>query len=410
MRYKNIFPAIKNNPKLIYLDSAATTLKPKVVIDSEMHYLYNNGSNPHTTAYLNAFLANEMIVNTRKIVSNFIGAKDYNEIIFNSGTTESLNQIAFGLKPLINNGDEIFITSLEHASNLMPWIKISKEMKANLKIMKLTNNFSIDLDWLKKHITSNTKIVSFAHATNTIGILNNVCVIVKTIREVNPNVIIVLDCAQTVGHHKIDVSKWDVDFIVFSAHKMYGPFGLGILWGKKRNLEQLDPLLYGGGMGSIDDLNLKNIKLNNLPSRFEAGTKNIPAINALLSTINFINTIGLSNIINHEKKLKQYIRKQIFINNLTEKVDFFNLDNDAPLILFKSKYWHSQDVSDFLDKRYNIALRNGAHCAWITDLAFDTHDTIRVSFGIYNTKSDIDVLVEGLKNLDSALDVLFEEN
>ncbi|AVP49777.1 aminotransferase class V-fold PLP-dependent enzyme [Williamsoniiplasma luminosum] len=404
---KKNFPVLRNNPRLIYLDSASTTLKPDLVIAAEVEFLTKNGANPHTDAFENALLASEMIESTRKTIANFIGVENVQEIVFTTGATMSINQIAHGLKHLIQPGDEILVTDLEHAANLLPWIVLAKETEAIIKTLSLDpQTMGIDLLNLKRSITHKTKIVTFAHATNTIGYLNDVGLISQEIKQINPNVIICVDAAQSIGHTEVKIDQWAIDFLVFSAHKIYGPFGIGVLWGKMEWLKQMPPLIYGGGMSSYIAEDYSEYQLTAVPHKFEAGTPNLSAIQGFQKAIQWVSEIGMNKIQTYEQELKAYAVDQINKLNLTEKITFYNLNNHAPILTFNVNGWNAQDVANYLDVKHNIAVRTGEHCARLTGKMF-AKNSLRASFGIYTTKSDIDLLLNALTKEDEFLDVFF---
>lgn len=405
MQIANKFPLLNTNPKLVYLDSAATTLKPQVVIDAELEFLTKNGASPHNQTYKKGFEAEQAVHATRQSVATLINASSPEEVVFTSGATASLNQIAFGLIDEIHQNDEIWLTTLEHGSNLLPWVEVAKKTHAKIKFMPLNDAGLIDLQALEKVLTTKAKIVTFAHATNSLGGLNSVSEISKLVRKLSPKTFIVVDSAQTIAHAKIDVQKWDIDFLAFSSHKMYGPFGVGVLWGSMPKLKILKPLMYGGGMNLKIDPETLTYKPTSLPSHLEAGTSNVSGIVALKTAVNFLNDVGLKKISEHEKKLKQYFKEKVKANNLVKEINFYNLDSDSPIILFNSKKWKSQDVATFLDVRYQIAVRDGEHCARLANRFLGVHDSVRASIGIYNTEKDIDRLIEALKNLDQCLEV-----
>ncbi|WP_434323486.1 aminotransferase class V-fold PLP-dependent enzyme [Mycoplasma capricolum] len=401
------FPLLKNHPNLIYFDNGATTLKPNSVIDAEINYLKNISTNPHSTDYKIGFQALEILNETRKTVKQFINANKESEIVFTSGTTQSINMIAKGLVNLINKDDEILITSLEHSSNLVPWIWLKNKTNAIIKNLKLTDEFGIDLSKLEKLITNKTKIVSFAHISNTTGYINDVKKIIKKIRSINKNVIIVVDVAQSIAHFKVDVKDWDVDFIAFSAHKMYGPFGVGILYGKYELLDKLEPLNLGGGSSLAVSKDFTSYTLKTLPEKLEAGTLNISAISAFKKAIEFILDIGINDIHLYEAELKKYVVKQIKNNNLESKITFYNLNNDSPLLIFNVNQINAQDIASFLDVKYNITSRSGSHCARRLEDVINTNSSLRISFAIYNTKAEIDQLILALNNTEKFLDIYF---
>ncbi|QBQ07984.1 cysteine desulfurase [Spiroplasma gladiatoris] len=398
MNYKNLFPYFDLNPNDIYFDSAATTLKPKVVLDAEYEYNVKIGANSHNNLFKNAYIANQVLEEARRTCAKFINENNSEQIIFTSGTTHSLNQIVSGLKKHFKENDEVVLTELEHSSNLLPWKVLEKENKINLKYFNLNDNGSINIDKLKNSLSTKTKLVSFASNSNTMGTFNDIQKISKIIKAFNNEIIIIVDCAQSVSHHKIDVKQWNVDFIAFSAHKMYGPFGLGVLWGKKNLLELLEPIFYGGGNNSLISHN--EFRLAKLPMRLEAGTLNLSAIYGFKTAIEFIENLTYLKINEHLQNLKNY-----FIDNLDEieinKFNFYNLNNNEPIILFNLKNVNAQDFGSFLNKKYNILVRVGKHCARLSNEFLKEESTIRISFGIYNTIEDIKKLIIALKDADS---------
>ncbi|QQY78639.1 aminotransferase class V-fold PLP-dependent enzyme [Mycoplasma mycoides subsp. capri] len=406
-KIKKQFPLLKKHPNLIYFDNGATTLKPNSVINAQTNYLKNISTNPHSSDYKIGYQSLEILNNTRELVKNFINANHASEIIFTSGTTQSINMIAKGLINLINQDDEILITSLEHSSNLVPWIWLKQKTNAVIKNLELTNDFGIDINKLDQLITPKTKIISFAHISNTTGYINDVKKIIQKIRSINQNVIIVVDVAQSIAHFKVDVKDWDVDFIAFSAHKMYGPFGVGILYGKYQLLDKLEPLNLGGGSSLTISKDFTSYTLKSLPEKLEAGTLNISNIYGFKKAIEFILKIGINNIHLYETKLKQYTIKQIKANHLENKITFYNLNNDSPLLLFNVNQINAQDISSFLDVKYNITSRSGAHCVRRLEDVIHIKSALRISFAIYNTTDEIDKLIDALKNTDKFLDIYF---
>ncbi|PPE05434.1 aminotransferase class V-fold PLP-dependent enzyme [Williamsoniiplasma lucivorax] len=406
---KNLFPVLKNNSDLIYLDSASTTLKPQNVIDAEVEFLIKNGANPHTDAFENAIIATEMIEKTRKTIANFIGVTNANEIVLTSGTTMSINQIAYGLKHLLQPGDEILITDLEHTANLLPWMVVAKETGAIIKNLILDSlTMGVDPYQLDKVITDKTKIVAFAHATNTIGYLNDVQLIAEKIKQINAKIIIAIDAAQSIAHCPINLQTWDIDFLAFSAHKIYGPFGVGVLWGKMAWLQQMPPLVYGGGMSKNITDDYQTYQLADVPFKFEAGTQNPPAIQGFGEAITWMSKIGMEQIHQYETELKQYAVAQIKKLGLEAQIDFYNLNNLAPILTFNVKGWNGQDVANYLDAKHHIAVRMGEHCARLTGKVY-AQNSLRASFGIYTTKADIDILLKALTKQDEFLDIYFNE-
>ncbi|ARU91275.1 cysteine desulfurase [Spiroplasma clarkii] len=403
MDYKKLFPYFTANPNEVYFDSAATVLKPKSVLDAEYNYNVKIAANTHNNLFDNAYLANEMVSTTRKLTAKLIGATRADEIIFTSGTTHSLNQIAFGLKKIFQPGDEIVLTKLEHSSNLLPWMVLAKELNLKLNYFDLEADGSIDLKNIKNFINAKTKLVAFANITNTMGALNLVEKITTTIKTINPQTLVVVDAAQAIIHTKTDVSAWNIDCLAFSAHKMFGPFGLGVMWAKKAVLEIMEPIFYGGGNNSAIEFDKFN--LAKIPEKFEAGTLNLSAICGFQAALAFIDEINLQTLIEHGHSLKAYLRQAV--KKLDQsKFEFYNLKTDEPIFLFNVKGVNAQDFGAFLNKNYHISVRVGKHCARLGKYVFKAESTIRVSFGIFNTTEDIDKLIEAMQNSDNWLDAI----
>ena len=387
---KEDFPLFKNS-NVIYLDSAATSQKPNCVIESVSNYYKNYNANPHRGAYDLSVRATNMYDNAHEVVKDFINARSSREIVFTKNATESLNLIAYsyGLNNL-NEGDEVVLSIMEHHSNLVPWQEVCKKKKAILKYMYVNENYEIDDSELSK-ITSNTKIVGITHVSNVTGTINNIESIIKASHKVGAKVVV--DSSQSIAHMKIDVQALDADFLVFSSHKMYGPMGIGVLYGKEELLNSMSPFLMGGDM--IEYVYEQDTTYAQLPEKFEAGTQNVGGSVGLVEAINYIKKQGYEKIENHERELLKYAREQL------EKLDFLdlyypkNINNHTSVISFNIKGVHPHDASSILDTM-NICLRSGNHCAqpFLRSLGIDS--TLRMSISIYNEKSDIDALINGL--------------
>lgn len=397
INYKKIkkqFPFFKKNFKQIYFDSAATSLKPWVVINAINNYYINYGINPYNIDSNLGYKTNIKYNLIREKIKNFINAKKSSEIIFIPGTTFGLNQIAYGLSSKININDEILITKQEHLSNILPWYRLAKEKKAVIKFLP-EKNFKINLKKLENVINNKTKIISFANVPNILGYKNDPTLITTIIKKINPKIIVIIDCAQGIISMPTDVQKWNVDFITFSAHKIFGPNGIGILWGKEELLLQLKTLIVGSRM----NFKINNNKLNskNLPYILEAGSANIANIFGFGAAINFINKIGLKEIIKYNCYLKKYAVQQ-FNKKLKNKVIIYNANNKGQTLVFNIKNVFCQDVSMHLGNINNIIVRSGDHCAKLIDYVIPEKNTIRVSFSIYNSCKDIDLLVSAIEN------------
>lgn len=389
------FPML--NQDIIYFDNGATTLKPKCVIDKMVEYYSEYGASSHRGDYDIAYKVDQEYENTRDLVRKFINAKYLEEIIFTTGATESLNLIVSGFfKNLLEPNDEVLITKSEHASNVLPWFILANTNGIKIGYIPLDDNHYVTLENVKKAITPNTKVISLAYITNVIGDIRPIKEIVEFAHQ--HNIFVVVDAAQSIGHVKTDVQDLDVDFLSFSAHKMCGPTGVGVLYGKKELLEEVEPLLLGGGMNESFD-NEHEVYYKNLPTRLEAGTPNIAGVIGLGSAIEYLESIGLENIATIEKNLRKYlIDKLITIPH----IDIINLESDSGIVSFNVADIFSQDIAYYLNK-YNICVRAGNHCAKILKKEVGVNNTIRVSLYFYNTIEEIDMLVELLADKDKIL-------
>ena len=387
------FPMLDNN--IIYFDNGATTLKPKCVIDSVVDYYSNYSANAHRGDYKVSQKVDTVYEGVRDKIKKFINAKESSEIVFTSGTTDSINRVVFGyFKYHLNKGDEILITESEHASNILPWFILEKEIGVKVKYIPLDGNYEVTLDNVKKVITDRTKVISLAYITNVIGDI-------RPIRDIcnlahSNNILVLVDASQSVGHVKMDVQVDDIDFLAASAHKMYGPTGIGFLYGKFDLLDDMVPVTYGGGMNAMF---LENgyVELREVPFRFEAGTQNIAGVIGMGKAIDYLTVVGLKNIVKYEHELREYL-----INRLSEldNIIIYNKDTVGNIVAFNIKDVFSQDTACFLDK-YNICVRAGNHCAKILNNVFNINNTCRISLAFYNTKSEIDKLIDVLKNSDN---------
>ena len=390
MNVRKDFPIFKNN--IIYFDSSATTLKPNVVIDKIVDYYKNYSANAHRGDYDISLKVDNKIKSVREKTRDFINAKDENEIIFTSGSTESINVLAKGFfYDYLKDGDEILTTKAEHASLLLPFFDLKKSKNINIKYASLNDDLSLSFDNVKKSITDKTKVIIISSITNVLGDVRNVKEITSYAHE--KGIIVLLDASQSIGHIKTDVTDLDVDFMCFSAHKMLGPTGIGILYGKKSLLEKVNPVILGGGMNDSFD-SLGNVIYKDLPYKLEAGTQNIAGIIGFGSAIDYINKIGIDNIHNYELELKKY-----FVEKLSKlkNVTIYNKDSKTGIITFNVDGIFAQDVASYLNKN-NICVRVGSHCAKILSEVLGIKNTIRVSLYIYNTKEEIDKLVKLLDN------------
>ena len=389
------FPIIKNNPELIYFDNGATTLKPQCMIDATSEYYEKYSANAHRGDYDISLKVDMAYEGVREAVAKFINAEK-NEIIFTSGSTESLNEVAFGyFKNRLNSNDEILISYAEHASNVLPWFRVQAESGCKLNFIPLDENEHITLENVKKTVTENTKVISLAYITNVIGDIRPIKEIVEYAHS--KNILVVVDGAQSVPHIKTDVKDLDVDFLAFSAHKMMGPTGVGVLYGKYDLLKGMVPLMYGGGMNEKFD-SPECVELKDVPTRFEAGTPNIAGVIGFGSVINYINNIGIDNVYKHEIELKDYCISKM------KEIPHINIisNSDSGIVTFNVEGIFPQDVAVYLNK-YKICVRAGNHCAKILKNETNVNNTVRASFYIYNTKEEIDKFVDLLRDKDKII-------
>ena len=393
------FPMLKDD--LIYFDNGATSLKPKCVIEKMVDYYENYSANAHRGDYDISLKVDMEYEETRDLVKDFINARYKEEIIFTSGTTQSLNYLVQGFfENILEPSDEILITTSEHASNVLPWFRCENKIGSKVKFIDLDSNYHVTIENVKKAITPNTKIIALAQVTNVIGDLRPIKEICKLAHE--NNIFVVVDAAQSAPHIKIDVQDLDCDFLAFSAHKMLGPTGVGVLYGKKELLESLEPINLGGGMNeSFDDS--KSIFLKELPLRLEAGTQNISGVIAFGEAIKYINKIGIDKITEREKYLREYLIEKI-VN--IPFIDIINIESDSSIVAFNVDGIFAQDVAYYLNK-YKICVRAGNHCAKILKNVTKVNNTVRISLSFYNTEKEIDILVDLLQNKDKIIKEMF---
>ncbi|MBR1385467.1 MAG: cysteine desulfurase [Bacilli bacterium] len=388
------------NDNIIYFDNAATTQKPRSVVNAIVEYYTKYTANAHRGDYDISLKVDEKYEGVRDKVKKFINADSSKEIIFTKGSTEAFNMIVFGyMAYYLKEDDEVILTKGEHASNILPWVTLSKKIGFKIKYANLADDNSLKIEELKNIITDKTKVISLAHITNAIGDVRPIKEIGNLCKE--NNIIFVLDATQSIGHMKVDVKENNIDFLGFSAHKMLGPTGVGVLYGKKDLLEKLIPLEYGGGM-NIAFSSDGEYSLKELPHRLEAGTRNIAGVIGLGAAIDYLENIGLDNIHNYEIKLKKYL-----INRIKEvpNIKLYNENFESGVLLFNVGEYFSQDVAIYLNT-YKICIRAGNHCAKMLQEVICSTNTCRVSLYFYNTKEEIDVLIEALKNQDKILDTI----
>ena len=389
------FPML--NKDIIYLDNGATTFKPQCVIDAMSDYYSNYCANAHRGDYDISLKVDMAYEGTRDKVQKFINAKHREEIIFTSGATESLNLIVNGFfDNVMEAGDEILISDSEHASNVLPWFRLAQKRGAIIKYVQLDETFHVTLEAVKRSITPKTKVIALAEITNVVGDI-------RPLKEITDfahknNIFVVVDGAQSVPHKKCDVQDSDVDFLAFSAHKLCGPTGVGVLYGKRELLESVIPVNFGGGMNESFDSE-KEVFLKELPTRLEAGTPNIAGVIGLGAAIEYLEQVGMDNIFYHEISLKKYLVEGL---SRIPFIDIINDECDSGILAFNVDGIFAQDVAIYLNK-YNVCVRAGNHCAKILKKSVGVRNTVRVSLYFYNTKEEIDTLIDLLSDRDKIM-------
>lgn len=392
------FPMLKQD--IIYFDSGATSLKPYSVIKSIQDYYENYTANAHRGDYDISLKVDAAYEATRILVSEFIHAKSSKEIAFTSGTTDSMNKIIFGyfqyhLKP----GDEVLVTRSEHASNLLPWYELQDNIGIVVKYIELDEHYKVTLENVKKAITPKTKVISLAQVTNVVGDVRPIKEITKLAHE--HDILVLVDGAQSVAHMTVDVTDLDIDFLAFSAHKMCGPTGVGVMYAKEKYFHDMRPIIFGGGMNASFDMNGTRI-YSEIPTIFEGGTPNIAGIIGFGSTIEYLNQIGMDRIHEYEQKLKDYLLQELA---KIPEVIVYNEKSESGIVAINYDGIFSQDLAIYLNK-YHICVRSGSHCAKILKDEIGIKNTTRISLYFYNTKEEIDVLVKVLKNPNIKTDMI----
>ena len=383
------FPML--NKKIIYFDNSATTLKPKCVIDSMSDYYENYSANAHRGDYNISFKVDDEIDQARETVKKFINARRKEEIIFTSGATESLNMIVFGFfENYLNENDEVILSNEEHASNILPWYILSLKKKIKLKFIPLDEDNKITMQNLLRTITDKTRVISLAHITNVVGDIRDINKIIEIAHS--NNIYTVVDASQSIPHIKTNIKEMDPDFLVFSGHKMCGPTGIGVLYGKYELLLKMLPFKFGGGMN--ESFNEEKLILENIPTRFEAGTQNIAGIIGLKHAIRYIESIGLDEIHKHEIYLKKYLIKRL---KEIPYIKIYNENSESSIVLINVDNILSGDLGLYLNSK-NICVRSGTHCAKMLKEESNFNDTVRISLYFYNTYEEIDKLIDALKN------------
>lgn len=392
MNFKDEFPILQER-KISYLDSGATTQKPQCVIDAIESYYKECNANPHRGAYSLSIEATEKYESTREKIAKFINARNREEIIFSKNATESLNLIAYsyGLDNL-KKDDEVVLSIMEHHSNLVPWQYVTKKTNSKLKFMYINKDYELSKEEIESKITDKTKVVGITHVSNVLGTINNVKKIIKYAHK--KGAVVIVDASQSIPHMKIDVQDLDADFLVFSGHKMFAPLGIGVLYGKKELLNKMTPFLMGGDM--IEYVYEQNTTFAPLPNKFEAGTQNVEGVIGLGSAIDYIEKIGYKEIQNVEEAITKYAVSELSKLDFLELYITPHLENHSSVISFNIKGVHPHDVASILDSN-GVCVRSGNHCAQPLLRYLGMDSTCRASFSIYNTKEDVDNLVEALK-------------
>ena len=392
-RVRENFPILDqdiNGSKLIYFDNAASTQKPSRVIKSIKQYYESDHSNVHRGVHSLSIRATESYEKSRRVISSYINAKHEHEVIHTKGTTESINLVAQSLSDQIKENDEILISAMEHHSNIVPWQELCKRSGAVLKVIPINETGDINLDEMNRLISSKTKIISITHVSNTLGTINPIKKIINRAKSVDA--LTLIDGAQAVGHMRIDVQDIDCDFYVFSGHKLYGPTGTGVLYGKEEVLNSLKPYQYGGEM--ILKVTFDETTYNSLPHKFEAGTPNIAGTIGLMNAIEYLKEIDFDSAIDHEMAIHDYALQQLkLLPNL--KV-IGEAKDKSSIISFTIGELHPHDVGTILNQKA-VAVRTGHHCTMPLMDFYQIPGTIRASFSFYNSKEEVDVLVSALE-------------
>lgn len=392
------FPMLEK--EIIYFDNGATTLKPRQVIDSITDYYQNYSANAHRGDYDISLKVDSNYELTRILVKDFINAKNHKEIVFTSGTTDSMNRIVFGyFAYYLKAGDEVLLTRSEHASNLLPWFELQDRIGIKVRYIELDHHHKVTMEHVKEAITPKTKVISLAHITNVVGDVRPMKEITKYAHD--HGILVVSDGAQSVPHMKTDVQDLDIDFLAFSAHKMCGPTGVGVLYAKERLLNDMKPLSFGGGMNASFDTDGTRI-YSDIPTLFEAGTPNIAGVIGLGATIQYLMEIGMNEIARREYELKQYLLSEL---KKIPEVILYNETSESGIVAMNYNGIFSQDLAIYLNK-FHICVRSGSHCAKILKQEIGIKNTTRISLYFYNTKEEIDTLISALKNPNIKTDII----
>lgn len=389
LNLKKDFPVLVNNPDLIYLDSCASSLKPKVVIDKIDEYYNQYGVNVNRGVYALSYQATLEYEESREVVAKFINAKT-KEVVFTKGASSALNLVASSYGMInISEGDEIITSELEHHSNVLPWQNVAKVKKGVLKYIPLDSEGKITVDGFKKVLSSKTKVVALTYVSNVMGYVTPIEEIIKLAHEVGA--IVIVDAAQAVPHMKVDVKALDADFLAFSAHKMLGPTGVGVLYGKYKHLQKMDPIEFGGDMN--DNVDLFEVHFKDAPYKFETGTPAIAEVIAFKEAIKYLENIGFDKIIAHQDMLTKHMMDEI---TKIDGVKVYNASATTGVVSFNIHDAHPHDVSTMFDEEH-VCLRAGHHCAQLITKWLEVPGTLRACVYIYNTLEDVDKFIEAVK-------------
>ncbi len=390
------FPIFENNPNLVYLDSGATTHKPRQVIDAISEYYEKHNANIHRGIYSLAERSTRLYEESKQRIRQFINARSTSEIIYTKNATEALNLVMYSLSRRIKEGDEIVVTVSEHHANLVPWQQMARWKKATLKYIDVDDEGRLDLKDARQKITEKTRIVALNHVSNVTGVIHPVEEVIGMARKVGA--ITVVDACQSAPHIPVDVRKMEADFVAFSGHKMLGPTGIGILWGREELLREMEPFLFGGDM--IERVDLYESTWNELPMKFEAGTPPIAQAVGLSAAVDYLINLGMDSIYRHEQEIARYLLDKLLSMDHLKLYGPAEAQDRIAIFTFNVRGLHAHDVAQFLD-HMGIATRSGHHCAQplLRRLGAENTSTVRASFYIYNTVEDADALVQALKEV-----------
>lgn len=404
---KQDFPIFTTYPDLVYLDSAATSQKPQVVIDAVSTFYKSNNANIHRGIYDLSQMATDIFEHTRDKVAKFIGAKSASEVVITTGATESLNMVASGwAKKFLKKGDIVVLSEMEHHANIVPWQQLKKEIGVELVFLKITKEYRLDykeIASLPLVMTKKIKLLSLFHASNVLGTINPLEEIIPFFKELYPDIKICIDAAQSVPHMPIDVSRLDIDFLAFSSHKMFGPSGVGILYAKKELLEEMDPFIFGGGM--IKRVTKEETIWADVPDKFEGGTQNIEGVVGLSAAIDYLQKVGFEFIQKHEEVLTKYALEMFYKQKGVILFGPKEVKDRLGVFSFLIGDVHPHDTAEILN-RSHVAVRSGHHCALPLMQALGIYGTARASLYLYNTREDINKLMEGIEEVKKTFKII----